>query len=156
MTHYRLAEPAPAAGRLRAWGPAVAWACFIFLMSTGAMAGASTGSLLRMLLDGLGIELSAAAVEMVHFAIRKAAHVTEYFVFALTLDRGFAAARGGDSPLPAFAAAVLYSLADEAHQAMVPSRTGSIVDCGFDTLGAGIGLLLARRFGNPFRMRRRL
>lgn len=149
-----LAEAAPA-GRLRTWGPAAAWAAFILLMSTGALSGESTGSLLRMLLDGLGIELSAAELRTLHFVMRKAAHVGEYLVFALTLDRGFTAARGADSSLPPFAAAALYSFCDEAHQALVPSRTGSIVDCAFDTFGAGLGLLLARRFGNPLRMRPR-
>jgi VanZ family protein len=36
----------------------------------------------------------------------------------------------------------LYSLTDEFHQRFVPGRGPSIVDCGFDTIGAMLGMLI--------------
>ena len=45
----------------------------------------------------------------------------------------------------AFAALIvagLYSLGDEYHQSFVPGRGASLVDCGIDTAGALIGLVL--------------
>jgi VanZ family protein len=149
------AFPVAKAGKLRVWGPAVLWAAFILAMSTGAMSGGSTGALLATVFAALGLELEPPILETIHVAIRKSAHVTEYLVFALMLDRGFSAGVGhrrGVSWAP-LVMAVTLSLIDETHQALVPSRTGSIVDCGFDAVGAAVGVLVAERFGNPVRLR---
>lgn len=39
----------------------------------------------------------------------------------------------------------MYSLTDEYHQSLVPGRTPSLVDCGIDTLGATLGMLVLFR-----------
>jgi VanZ family protein len=36
----------------------------------------------------------------------------------------------------------LFSLTDEYHQSFVPGRTASIKDCGLDTFGALLGMVL--------------
>ncbi len=41
-----------------------------------------------------------------------------------------------------FAIAAGYSLTDELHQWFVPGRGASLLDCGIDTSGAGIGMLV--------------
>jgi VanZ family protein len=43
--------------------------------------------------------------------------------------------------------AVAYAVTDELHQALLPSRTGSILDVAIDAAGACIGLLLLRGSG---------
>ena len=131
--------------RLRAWLPAVLWAALIFAMSTDSMSEAHTRSWIEPLLRRIAPSLSPDAVQAVHEAVRKLAHLSEYFVFFLTLEHGFrrgSAVRRGIVPACALAVAALYSLADEGHQLFVASRGASLVDCGLDTLGAGLAALV--------------
>jgi len=82
----------------------------------------------------------------VHFLIRKLAHCTEYAIFGLLLYYSFEPrhperwdTRGA---LGALLVAGLFSLADEYHQSFVPGRTASLADCGIDTAGALLGMVL--------------
>ena len=131
--------------RLQAWGPAILWAAFIFAMSTGGFSGDETEGWIELVARAIYPAISAAGIEILNAVIRKAAHVTEYFVFFLLLERGFRL--GSEIPETsvrrrALEIAVLYALTDEAHQAFVPSRTPSLVDCGFDSAGAAAAALL--------------
>jgi VanZ family protein len=97
---------------------------------------------------------SARTVEAVNHLLRKTSHVSEYFLFVLLLDRGFwhvwrSAPR---SVAASVVAAVLYSLTDEGHQGWVPSRTASLLDCGWDTLGAALAATIVAARGNPARL----
>jgi len=127
--------------RVSAWAPAVAWAAVIFSMSTDVWSSDHTASILRPLVSFFYPSISDEAFAVVHFAVRKLAHLTEYGVFALLLDRGF---RLGSSiapsraPLAALVVAALYSLSDEAHQSFVASRGASLEDSAIDTVGAAI------------------
>ena len=47
--------------------------------------------------------------------------------------------------MAAFFVAAVYSLTDEWHQTFVPSRTASLFDCGFDSVGAAIAARVASR-----------
>lgn len=134
--------------RLTAWMPAVGWAAFIFSMSTDEMSAEHTRSWIEPILRFVFPGISPSAVVFAHFVIRKLAHVSEYLVFAILVDRAWRR----DAPLPAAPAplaglviAALYSLGDEGHQMLVPSRGASLLDCGFDTFGAAIGSLVAWR-----------
>jgi len=134
--------------RASAWAPAGVWALVIFLMSTDSMSADHTRSLLMPILRFVVPSLSQEAIELVHFAIRKLAHVGEYLVFAVRLDRGFrrdSPVSASWAPIAALAIAALYSLTDEAHQAFVASRGASLYDCGFDSLGAATGALISLR-----------
>ena len=132
--------------RASAWAPAGLWAIVIFMMSTDSLSALHTRSLLEPLLRFLFPWLSPEQLAICHFVARKLAHVTEYLIFALLLDRGFrrdspvSAAR---APRAALVVAVLYALSDEGHQALVARRTPSLYDCGFDSFGAAIGSLIA-------------
>ena len=82
----------------------------------------------------------------IHFLIRKLAHCSEYAIFGLLLYHSFEPrhperwdTRGA---FGALLIAGLFSLADEYHQSFVPGRTASLVDCGIDTAGALLGLVL--------------
>jgi len=78
-------------------------------------------------------------IDMLHGLIRKAGHVTEYFILGLLL---FRAIRGNSQQgwrlrwaVYAVIGVVLYALSDELHQSFSSSRTSSLVDVGIDSAG---------------------
>lgn len=147
-------DGAPWRRHLAAWLPVIVWASFIFSMSTDGFSAEHTQGwiepAIRFVLPGLGAE----AVQLAHEVIRKLAHVSEYLVFAVLLDRAWrldAPSRAVRPALAAFALAALYSLSDEAHQVYVASRGASLVDCGIDSIGAAIGAFVAVRLHDDAR-----
>ena len=126
---------------LAIWLPPIAWAAVIFLLSTEDFAAEHTATWLEWAVRLVLPSLSHHTFEVLHVVLRKAAHVAEYFVLALLLDRAWregSPLRPRWAPLAAFVVAVLYSLTDEYHQTFVPERTASLFDCGFDSLGAAL------------------
>lgn len=98
--------------------------------------------LLTLFLPHLGPE----QVTMVHGIIRKAAHVTEYFILGLLL---FRALRVSSSEvwrwqwsLLAVVGVALWALGDEFHQSFVPIRTASMTDVAIDTAGGILAQLV--------------
>jgi VanZ family protein len=84
--------------------------------------------------------------DLLHLMLRKLAHVTEYAIFALLLyslpvEKAQAPWRPRRAALCILGAA-LYSLTDEFHQSFVPGRHASLLDCGLDTLGAALAMLV--------------
>lgn len=86
-------------------------------------------------------EVLLERAELIHYFVRKAAHMTEYFLLALSLQL----------PLTAwlshrlihkkriwigFAATVLFAALDEFHQTFVPGRSGNLTDVCIDSIGA--------------------
>jgi VanZ family protein len=108
--------------------------------------GERTGSMLGPLLQRLLPWADPLQIEAVHFAIRKAAHVTVYAVLAALWYRFFARGQGWTtraSALAAFAIAVAWAVLDEVHQAFTPSRTGAAMDVGIDAIGAALAVSIA-------------
>jgi VanZ family protein len=128
------------------WAITVAWAGLITFLSTGSYGASVTGWLLEELLSSLHIHLAHPTFLVVHFLIRKLAHSTEYGMFGLFLYHSFTFRQPESwntrSAVSAVIVAGLFSLTDEYHQSFVPGRTASIVDCGIDTFGALVGMLL--------------
>ncbi len=121
------------------WLPVIFWLAFIFWMSTGTFSSENSSLVIEPVLRFLAPEISPHGVELIHETIRKAGHVIEYFILGLLLFRAF---RGpSDEPWKwrwasfAVIGVVLWALSDEFHQSFVPTRTGSIVDVGFDAAG---------------------
>jgi len=125
---------------------AVAWAGLIFYLSTGTFGGSLSASLLNQILRILHVSVAPATFATLHHLFRKSAHLTEYAIFAMLMY----GSRRDERPfewrprraLVCLAIAAGYSLTDEFHQIFVAGRGPSIVDCGIDTVGAGLGLLL--------------
>jgi VanZ family protein len=142
--------------RLLPWLPAIAWAALISWASTDAFSSTQTSRFILPALHWLFPNASVETLEQLHFYVRKAAHVTEYFVFSLLLMR---ALRGKNQrwqlrwAIWALVIAAGYSALDEYHQSFVASRTASPWDSLLDTTGAAVAQIVlclwVRLFARP-------
>jgi VanZ family protein len=124
---------------VRAWWPAVAWACIIFTLSTDSFSSEHTANILSPVVSWLFPWLTQEQFDFVHHIIRKSAHFTEYFIFCILIYRGVRGDRKGwrwSWGISALAVAAGYSIMDEIHQAFVISRTASPYDSLLDSIGA--------------------
>jgi VanZ family protein len=129
---------------LLAWWPVLAWSALIFCMSTDTFSSEHTGSIIEPILRWIYPAITAEQFAFIHHLIRKTAHFTEYFIFALLLFRGVRRGRSGwrwSWGLQALFIAAAYSALDEFHQSFVASRTASPYDSLLDTIGAAAGIL---------------
>ena len=123
-----------------------------------AQDGESSGSLsfqISLFLVKLASPLLPAAMseevlferaELIHYFVRKAAHMTEYFLLALSLQLPLTAWFSKQFSLKlriftGFAATVLFAALDEFHQSFVPGRSGNFTDVCIDSTGALIASL---------------
>ena len=84
--------------------------------------------------------------EFIHIFVRKAAHMTEYFLLAVSLQLPLTAwLRHRLSPrvriVVGFASTVFFAALDEFHQTFVPGRSGNFTDVCIDSAGALIASL---------------
>jgi VanZ family protein len=129
---------------LRAWGPALVWAMVIFGMSTDTFSAEHTGSIIEPILRWIYPAITNEQFALIHHLIRKSAHFTEYFIFALLLFRGVRRGRAGwrwSWGLSALLIAAVYACVDEFHQSFVPSRTSSPWDSLLDSVGAFVAVI---------------
>jgi VanZ family protein len=128
---------------IKNWLPAVLWICCIFLLSTEYFSAERTSRIIEPLLRFLVPHITAREIEIIHFLVRKGAHMTEYCITSLLLFHSFR----NTLPFQRHWRWVFYSLmivifvaaTDEYHQAFVVSRTSSIVDVGIDIVGGILG-----------------
>ena len=122
------------------------WAGFIFYLSTAGFGPSFTKWLVAETLALLHLAVSAHTFEVLHYCVRKLAHLTEYGIFSLLIYASFL-----DAPdfewrprlaLRSVVIAGLYSLTDEYHQSFVSNRTPALTDCAIDAVGATLGVLL--------------
>jgi len=124
---------------IKHWLPILLWMSFIFWMSTGTFSSQNTSLIIEPLLGFLIPSLSQKEVEMIHGAIRKAGHVTEYFVLGILLFRAFRNSSDKEQGLQwAFYSLLIiigYAAGDEFHQSFVSTRTASSFDVCLDISG---------------------
>ena len=111
----------------------------IFGMSTGSFSSENTAHIIEPILYFLFPGISSDDVALMHGLIRKAAHVTEYFILGLLLFRAF---RGAclqmwqlSWTIAAIVVVVVYALSDEFHQSFIGTRTASLFDAFIDSMG---------------------
>jgi VanZ family protein len=128
------------------WALTLAWAALIFCLSTQSFAPDFSRALLARTLHFLHLHVSAGTFGFLHALLRKLAHLTEYAIFALLL---YGVPRGQRQMLwrprravICIVVAAAYSLTDEFHQLFVPGRHASLLDCGLDTIGAALAMLV--------------
>ena len=94
----------------------------------------------ELLSENLSSEEIAYKADGIHYYVRKAAHMTEYFPLYVYGVRGIW--------LMILAGIVCVGFAglDEYHQSFVDARTPAVKDVGIDSMGAFIGILLVQAF----------
>lgn len=90
----------------------------------------------------------AYEADQIHYYVRKAAHMTEYFLLAIAISFPLYVykVRGFWLFLLAGIICVGFAGLDEYHQSFVSGRTPGLKDVGFDSLGALIGILMVQLF----------
>ena len=86
-------------------------------------------------------EVLLERAELIHILVRKAAHMTEYFLLALSLQLPLSAwfshrIEPNRRILLGLAATILFAALDEFHQTFVPGRSGNLTDVCIDSIGA--------------------
>jgi VanZ family protein len=137
------------------WAVTLAWAAQIFNFSTATYGGVFTSWLLSQILHLLHLTVSLPTFQLLHHLMRKAAHLTVYGILSMLLYFSLGISRCREwrwkTALGALLLAGGYSLTDEFHQRFVPGRGPSLVDCGIDTTGAILGMIIvfvSCRLGN--------
>ena len=111
---------------ISAFLPPIIWAVVIYAFSS------------QQVLPGL-------QVSTVDFVSKKIAHMFVYAIFYILIFRGVSLTTHSSQQRTRFwlplAICLVYAMADELHQTLVPNRTGTARDIGYDMIGAGIALL---------------
>ena len=139
--------------KLLLWLPAALWYRVIwgFSAQTAAVSGDLSDRLLWRLMTALSPAFAAgdlparnAAVELLSFFERKAAHMFLYFVLILLLWLALTPLLRGRKRQAGLAAALCAALAglDEVHQTFIPGRSGQPRDVAIDLAGAAVALIL--------------
>jgi VanZ family protein len=131
--------------RIWRYAPLIIWMALITFASSNEFSADNTSRVIGPLLLWLFPNITEANLNLAHFLVRKAAHITEYAVLGLLAARAFS----GSSRdflrqrwfLGGLILIALYALLDEYHQSFVASRTGSLYDSGIDIGGGLIGLI---------------
>jgi len=131
---------------LKYWLPVILWMGVIFGASTGTFSSEQTSRFIVPLLHFLFPWLSPQDMDLIHELIRKAGHVTEYFILGLLLFRAF---RSGSSQrwrprwaIYAVIGVIIYAVSDEFHQSFVAARGASLVDVGIDSIGGVLSQIM--------------
>lgn len=125
--------------RLIYWLPAIGVAILISVFSTHYFSGEHTGRIIIPILKWLFPSATSHTLRLLHFGIRKAAHITEFGVFSVTVFHGVRAERYGwrlEWALITLLIAVSYAGLDEWHQSFVPMREPRFRDVLIDSSGA--------------------
>ena len=140
--------------KLLLWLPALLWYRVIwgFSAQNAAVSGDLSDRLLWRLMTALSPAFAAgdfparnAAVELLSFFERKAAHMFLYFVLILLLWLALLPLVRGKTRQVSLAAVLCALLAglDEYHQTLIPGRSGQLRDVLLDSAGTAAGILLA-------------
>ncbi|HEU5393910.1 MAG TPA: VanZ family protein [Candidatus Methylomirabilis sp.] len=141
------AGPEALSASLLRYGPALLWMGVIFFLSTELFSAGETGQFLLPFIAWLFPWAAPETLDLLHGALRKLGHLTEYAVLAILWYRAGAyrtAAWVPEAARLALLLAVAYAASDEVHQVLVASRSGSIADVAIDSAGAAAALLLLR------------
>ena len=122
------------------------WLGVVLFLGTAYFAATNTAPFTLPLFKKLAPGASSAQLHAMHMVLRKLTHLLEYALLALLWFWAIVARTG--RPVRAAWVALLVclacALADEAHQAITPARTGSMRDVLIDVSGASGALLIAR------------
>lgn len=137
---------------LKYWLPLLGWLGLIFVGSTDLMSAEHTSRFIVPFLRWLKPGISAETLALIHFVIRKAAHVSEYAILALLFLRAAICVTNLKRSVPilylsVWGACLFVAATDELHQTFVASRGALTTDVMIDSAGAILGLLIGVIFG---------
>ncbi|KKR10709.1 MAG: Acetobutylicum phosphotransbutyrylase [Candidatus Woesebacteria bacterium GW2011_GWA1_39_21] len=112
---------------LQFWVPFLLWAAVIYSFSSSDA-------------------IKTSAVHWQDFIVKKTAHITEYFIFALLLYRALVNSRIApkNALICVLVTALLYGTSDEFHQTFTPTREPTIRDVLIDFCGSLIFVVVMR------------
>jgi len=126
------------------WLPPLLWMAVMFVFSTDTFAAEHTGGVLWYVFSELAPRVTYEQYTLLHFLIRKAAHLTEYAILACLLLRAFRAGAAGAWhwrwATLAFVLVAIHAGLDEYHQAFTQYRTASMADSLLDMAGGLLAL----------------
>ena len=131
--------------RLTYWYPAIGVAILISVFSTYFFSGEHTAQIIIPILRWLLPSASPHSLRLLHFGIRKAAHITEFGLFSIAVFHGVRGERCGWRPewaMITLLIAVSYAGLDEWHQSFVPLREARVRDILIDSTGALLAQVL--------------
>lgn len=127
------------------WILFLGWISFIFYMSNQpAVISDQQSGFVIDLIKAMGIDIGSKFGELTNFAVRKAAHVSEYCVLAFisyNLVRCYTDKKN-HARIYCILIVFLYACTDEIHQLFVPGRSGMFRDVLIDTSGAVIAVVV--------------
>jgi VanZ family protein len=130
------------------WAAPIIWALAILALSGNIGSLSNTLGIFKWVLSWLVI-LDSETIASVHFYSRKTLHVICYGFLTLLWFRALMAScpeRLMTNRILALALCLIVALADEGHQSLVPSRTGSWADVRLDMIGGLLFLFLSSRY----------
>ena len=132
------------------------WTAVVLIASTAPFSAEHTGTILAFVISNIFGSIDPSRFALIHFLVRKSAHLTEYGILALFFFRAwrgdhffnwrFAWAR------QAWAMCIAVAATDEFHQSFVPTRTASIYDSMIDSAGGLAALVLIAVRGKSARL----
>ncbi|MFT3743264.1 MAG: VanZ family protein [Pyrinomonadaceae bacterium] len=137
---------------LFAYAPLFLWIGVIFFLSSGSGSSAETSRIIGPLIAYFFPNADEGTVALVHAAVRKAAHVTEYAILAALASRAFLR-----SSIPllqkywvlfVIVLVAAIALLDEFNQSFNVLRTGTPIDSLLDICGGLLAISLIRPFVN--------
>jgi len=130
------------------WIPVVCWMVIIFLASTDALSTQHTGSWIIPFFQRFFPHMTYHFIDMIHFGIRKCAHLIEYAILGGLLWRAVPEYKAHPEVADwcraaiAVLVATFYASTDEYHQSFVPSRGPSFHDVVIDACGATVAVII--------------
>jgi VanZ family protein len=118
--------------------PVLMWLLLTFLYSTDAFSVNETSRIIVPVLTYMFPNFPPERIDIWHLAIRKLGHIAEYFILAVLAYRCFKHEQTDliETSVKTITFVLLAALLDEWHQRFTASRAASIVDVGYDCLGA--------------------
>lgn len=138
------------------WIPAIIAAICISVFSTHYFSSEQTALFFYPRLQWLFPFASPRAIRLMHVAIRKCAHITEFGVFSITVFHGVRQGRRGwqlNWAVITLIIAVAYAGLDEYHQSFVPLREARVQDVFIDATGALLAQVIVWIFADWVRIR---
>ncbi|MEK6724946.1 MAG: VanZ family protein [Deltaproteobacteria bacterium] len=122
------------------WLPLFVWMAIIILFSTDSFSNDNTGSIIEPILRAvLGRSFSEQVFDLIHYLVRKSAHITEYAFLGLLWYRAINKRLRGwniKTALIAVLFSFIYASLDEFHQVFTSNREGRPLDVMIDSAGA--------------------